>query len=88
MIDPTTLFLVAGAVMAVLIAVTLIRIIIGPTASDRVVALDAINTLVVALLISLSIAFRTVIYKDIAIVYALFSFVSTLYIADYIGRKQ
>ncbi len=83
-----TLFFFAGVTISVFILVTFVRIVIGPTASDRVVALDTINTLVVALLICLSVAFRTVIYIDIAIVYALLSFVSTLYIAKYIGESR
>ena len=85
MMDATPVFLVSAAVLAVLIGITVIRIIIGPNAPNRVVALDSINTIVVATMICLSAAFKTIIYIDIAIVYALLSFVSTLYIANYIG---
>jgi multicomponent Na+:H+ antiporter subunit F len=84
----STTFFVAGAAIVVLVAVAFIRIARGPTAPDRVVALDTINTLVVALLICLSAGFKTLIYMDIAIVYALLSFVTTLYISHYIGEAK
>ena len=50
-------------------------------------ALDAINTLVVAAMIVLAVVFRQVIFVDVAIVYALLSFVGTLYIAKYLGGE-
>jgi multicomponent Na+:H+ antiporter subunit F len=59
----------------------------GPTVPDRVVALDTINTLVVAGMILLGAAFEEVIYIDVAIVYALLSYIATLYIAKYIERR-
>jgi multicomponent Na+:H+ antiporter subunit F len=61
-----------------------IRIVLGPTAPDRVVGLDTINTLVIAVMIILGAAYDEVIYIDVAIVYALLSFVGTLYIAKYL----
>jgi multicomponent Na+:H+ antiporter subunit F len=75
----------AVAFLVFLILVTMVRLFLGPTAPDRVVALDAINTLTVAAMISLSVAYQQVIFVDVAIVYALLSFVGTLYIAKYIG---
>jgi multicomponent Na+:H+ antiporter subunit F len=49
-----------------------------------VVALDTINTLVVAVMIVLGAAYDQVIFVDVAIIYALVSFVGTLYIARYL----
>ncbi len=71
-------------ILMIWIALSLIRVAAGPTAADRVVGLDTINTIVVALMIVLSVAYNQLIYVDIAIVYALLSFVSTLYIAKYL----
>jgi len=76
-------FLTAG-ILVLWIAVSCIRAILGPTAPDRLVAFDTINTLVVASMIILGVAYREVIYIDVAIVYALLSFVATLYIAKYL----
>ena len=61
-----------------------IRIVKGPTAPDRVVGLDTINTIVIVAMVIFGAAFQEVIYIDVAIVYALLSFVSTLFIAKYL----
>jgi len=61
-----------------------IRIVKGPTAPDRVVGLDTINTIVIVSMVIFGAVFQEVIYIDVAIVYALLSFVSTLFIAKYL----
>ena len=71
-------------ILMIWLFLSLLRVILGPTAPDRVVALDTINTLIVALMIILAVAYNQIIYVDIAIVYALLSFVTTLYIAKYL----
>ena len=72
----------------VLIAIAVIRIAIGPTMPDRLVGMDTANTLMVSALIVLAAAYNQVIYIDIAIVYAMLSFVGTLFFAKYLeGAK-
>ncbi|HEC89495.1 MAG: cation:proton antiporter [Thermoplasmata archaeon] len=61
-----------------------IRIIKGPTTPDRVVGLDTVNTVVIVGMVIFGAAYREVIYIDVAIVYALLSFISTLFIAKYL----
>jgi len=72
----------------VLIFGAIIRLIKGPSAPDRVVALDAINTLVVAIMILLSAVYQQTFFADVAIVYALLSFVGTIYLAKYLGGES
>lgn len=81
----TTPFGLAALVLIVLICIALIRLVLGPTIADRAVAVDTVNTLMVAVLILLGVVYSQVIFIDVAIVYALLSFVSTLYVAKYIG---
>jgi multicomponent Na+:H+ antiporter subunit F len=81
------IWLFTVAVLVSLILLTMIRLFLGPTAPDRVIALDAINTLTVASMIILSVAYKQIIFIDVAIVYALLSFVGTLYIAKYLGGE-
>ena len=76
---------VALAVLFVLILVVLIRLLRGPTAPDRVVALDAINTFTVCAILIFGVAYNETVYVDVAIVYALLSFVGTLYLAKLVG---
>lgn len=66
----------------------LIRIIKGPTAPDRVVGLDTINTIIIVCMVLFGAAYQEVIYIDVAIVYALLSFISTLFIAKYIQGDE
>ncbi len=75
-------------VLAVFMLLAMVRLFKGPTSADRVVALDAINTLVVASMIVLAAAFKQVVFVDVAIVYALLSFVGTLFIAKYLGGEM
>lgn len=74
--------------MAVCIIIILIRVFIGPGAPTRLVAFDTVNTLVVGLLVVLAIMFNHALFVDVAIVYALLSFVMTLYVAKYIGGSK
>lgn len=82
-VEPLVFFLVATC-FALLVLFSLIRIGLGPTVGDRVVGLDTLNTLVVASMIVLGAAFDQVILVDVAILYALLSFVGTLYVARYL----
>ncbi|MBN2602794.1 MAG: cation:proton antiporter [Candidatus Thermoplasmatota archaeon] len=83
MIPFDTFIIVIGAItLAVVMAI--IRIVRGPTAPDRVVGLDTINTIVISSMVLFGAAYNQVIYIDVAIVYALLSFISTLFIAKYL----
>lgn len=85
MIDPLAFFVVAACLLLFTL-VAMVRIASGPTAGDRVVGLDTINTLVVSTMIILGAAYDQVVFIDVAIIYALLSFVGTLYIARYLER--
>lgn len=80
-------WILAVLVMVSLMLLAMVRLFLGPTSADRVVALDAINTLVVASMIVLAVVFRQILFVDVAIVYALLSFIGTLFIAKYLGGK-
>lgn len=73
--------------LAVLMVLSTIRLVLGPTAPDRAIALDTVNTLTIAAMILFGVIFKEIIFVDVAIVYGLLSFVSTLYIAKYIGGE-
>ena len=64
--------------------ITLARVMLGPSVPDRVVGVDTLNTLIVAGMVLLGAAYDRVIYIDIAIVYALLSYIGTLIIAKYL----
>jgi multicomponent Na+:H+ antiporter subunit F len=71
--------------MVVCIVIAVVRIFMGPGAPTRLVAFDTLNTLVVASLIIVAMmSDNRPFYIDVAIVYALLSYVMTLYVAKYI----
>ena len=74
--------------LAVCTVVIMIRLFLGPTPPDRLVGLDTLNTLVIVSMVIIGAAYREVIYIDVAIVYALLSFVTTLFIAKYIEKGK
>lgn len=78
------LFIGAAAILGVLVFVISFRLIAGPTKPDRAVALDSLNTLVIAAMVILGVVNDSVVMIDVAIVYAALSFVGTIFIARYI----
>ena len=80
-------WMLAVICLVILMVLASIRLVLGPTAPDRVIALDTVNTLTIAAMIILGVIYKEVIFVDVAIVYGLLSFVSTLYIAKYIGGE-
>jgi multicomponent Na+:H+ antiporter subunit F len=76
-------FIVLGFLLLAIV-IALIRVVKGPTAPDRVVGLDTINTIVIAGMVIFGAITQNIIYIDVAIIYALLSFISTLFIAKYL----
>ena len=80
----STVFMIAAVLLMSFTLLALIRVFLGPTVPDRVVGVDTVNTLVVASMIVLGAAYNRAIYIEIAIIYALLSFIGTIFIARYI----
>jgi multicomponent Na+:H+ antiporter subunit F len=65
-----------------------IRIIVGPTAEDRMVGLNLVTSLVLSLLVLTAVRLDKPIYLDVALVYAVLGFVSMLALAGYQSGKE
>ncbi len=85
MIDPVTLIVLSGIVLSILMSAY--RVFVGPTAPDRVVALDNISTNLVAAIVVFSIRAKSQWYTDVALVLAILSFLATVAAAKYILRR-
>lgn len=66
---------------------TLIRFILGPNLSDRMVSLDTFNMIIVGIIIFLAMIMDSELYLDIAIVYAILAFLETVVFARYLEGK-
>ena len=84
MIDYFNEYIIVLIALLICVIMSIIRVIRGPTAPDRIVGLDTINTIVISSMVIFGAAFNEIIYIDVAIVYALLSFISTLFIAKYL----
>ncbi|WP_349236529.1 monovalent cation/H+ antiporter complex subunit F [Devosia sp. MC532] len=71
--------------MALLLSV--IRIIIGPTLGDRVLALDLLTVIAMGLIAAAAVRTGLMLYLDIAIAVALLGFLATIALARYILIK-
>lgn len=77
-------FLWAVAVFLLAVAVAcLFRAYRGPTVLDRVLAVNVIGTKTMVLLVMLAFVFDRPLYVDVALVYALLNFVTTVVAARY-----
>ena len=80
--------LTALAMLLVSMVLVLWRMARGPTAADRVIALDLLSVLVVAFLVTVSIHAQEISYLDVAIAYACIAFLGTVALARYISRTS
>jgi multicomponent Na+:H+ antiporter subunit F len=75
------------ATLGVALFLAFLRLVRGQTLPDRVVALDLIAVLTVALIALYAIATNERIFLDTAIVLALISFLGTVAFARYVERR-
>ena len=84
----TLLYSAALLVLAPLVAVMLIRSIRGPLVTDRLLAVNMIGTMVIAAFMILCALLQESYLTDIALIYALISFVSVLVFSSVYIRRQ
>jgi multicomponent Na+:H+ antiporter subunit F len=68
------------------IVLCLLRMLKGPTAPDRAVALDTLSTVTVGLLVLLGYFYKRSVYLDVSLVYAVLIFVGSVAIARFLER--
>ncbi|WP_372683456.1 monovalent cation/H+ antiporter complex subunit F [Desulfosarcina sp.] len=78
----------ALALLIVSMALAFIRLVRGPQAADRVVALDLISVLIVAFLAAYAVHAGDTSFLDVAIAYALVAFLGTVALARFLMRSR
>jgi multicomponent Na+:H+ antiporter subunit F len=68
------------------ITLCLLRMLKGPTAGDRAVAVDTMATITTALLVLLAFIFERYVYLDVALVYAVLTFIGSVAIARFLEK--
>jgi multicomponent Na+:H+ antiporter subunit F len=77
----------ALVLLLISIVLALVRLIKGPDAADRIVALDLMSMLIVAFLAIESIYAGETSFLDVAIAYALIAFLGTVALARFLMRS-
>ncbi len=84
----TTFFLGIAILIALLTAVCLYRVAVGPTVFDRVISAGLVGTNGVILLILIGFIYgRVDMFVDIAIIYALLNFIVIIVLMKYFERR-
>ena len=81
-----TLF--ASACFAIAMLLAMLRVLRGPAAQDRVLALDTLYINAMLLLLVLSIRFANTLYFEAALFIALLGFVSSVAMAKFLLRGE
>lgn len=80
------LFLIATGIALLAMVVTFIRLIAGPTVADRTVALDGMTIISISVIAAAALLLGRIIYLDVALVYALVSFLGIIAVARFLER--
>ncbi len=83
-----TVALTCLVVLALSMAPALYRILKGPSIADRVIAADALTTIIMAIVVLASIASHTRDYFDAVMAMAILGFFGTVAVAKYILRGR
>jgi len=77
-------FTIATAIMLAGILLTLIRLALGPTVVDRMVAFDTMTIITLALIAMIAHFAGRSTYLDVGLVYGLLSFLGVIAVARYL----
>lgn len=81
-----TLLSLSLILFGVAIVITFIRIILGPSFSDRVIAMDVIGVNLLSAIAIMSILFETKAFLEVILVLGILAFISTIAFSKFIER--
>ena len=82
------MFYVATISILISFILVLVRLFLGPTLYDRVLALNAFGTLAVLMISVVGFLFGRPDFLDIALLYALLNFIGTIAILKFFRNKE
>ena len=78
------MFAAATAAVLVVMALAIVRAVLGPTVYDRILSVNSFGTLTVVLIALLGFLAERPEFLDIALVYALINFIGTIAVTKYV----
>ena len=83
-----TVIIVCTIILMVMTFIGLFRAYVGPTAADRMVAINMITTKVTTIIVMIALVTMQELYVSVALVYALIGFVTTVGVAKYLMKGK
>jgi len=80
--------IVSAIILTLLSFVGLYRAFVGPTAADRIVAINMISTKVTAIIVLIALVTKQNSYVNVALVYAMIGFLTTIAVAKYLIKGR
>ncbi len=85
-------FILASKIVLAILSLTiffcLYRAIVGPTIPDRIIGINVIGTKVVVMFALVAVIFKEAFFFDLALIYALLLYVTTLAFIRYLGAGK
>jgi len=82
----TTILVISLILFGIAIAITFTRILLGPTFSDRVIAMDVIGVNLISAMSIVSILYQTKAFLDVMLILAILAFISTIAFSKFLER--
>jgi len=71
-------------IIALAVLLAMVRLLKGPTASDRLLSLDTLTTITLAFIVVFGLLMKRVIFMDVALVYAVIGFIGIVIVAKFL----
>lgn len=81
-----TMLLISLTLVGIATIITFIRVLIGPTFPDRVIAMDVVGVNLISAIAIVSILFNTRAFFDVILVLGILAFISTISFSKFLER--
>jgi multicomponent Na+:H+ antiporter subunit F len=85
---PDIVLYIAFALLMTAMILTLVRLLKGPTVSDRIAAMDLIASIIMGVILVYSVLINNAMYFDVPLVISLISFIGTIAVSTYLKQKN
>ena len=83
-----TAITISFLMLAVAVLLALVRLRLGPSVLDRILAFDLVSTSVVGMIVLLSVAWHTTIFLEAVLIVSLLGFFTTVAFVFYLSRQR
>lgn len=81
-----TMLMISLILVGIATIITFIRVLIGPTFPDRVIAMDVVGVNLISAIAIVSILFNTRAFFDVILVLGILAFISTISFSKFLER--